>query len=316
MRKRVLLTLVLLLAACTPGGGAGVPERITFPVQDGARSVQAWADLWLPPGPGPHPVMILVHGSGGRFAAREAYYRDALLPLGVGVAATDHFGPRGVRSTVEQQDLVPTESFVADLRALRAALDANPRVDAARIGAAGFSKGGGTLIALETRHPDTQAARQYPFAVLVPVYPPCNTLPLRPASHAPMRMLLGGADTYTPPGPCIDLASRMRAYGSDVQTHVFDGAAHGFDAEGGPWSNARGENFGACIFDQQPNRQWIERTTGQPSTVPWSEDVRTAPWRACMKLGVSGGGDWRARRDTRDLLVAYARQFLLGRPGS
>jgi dienelactone hydrolase len=257
-----------------------------------------------------------VHGSSGR-SARETRYRDALLPLGIGVVITDHLGPRGVRSTAEQQDAVPTSAFVADLRALRVVLDANPQVDASRIGAAGFSKGGGTLIGLETRHADPQAARQHPFALLVPVYPPCNTLPYRPTSHAPMRMLLGAADTYTPPGPCMELAERMRANGSDVQVVSYAGAAHGFDGEGGPWSILRGENFGACVFDQRADGSWVERTTGQPAAPEhWNQSWRTAPWRDCVRLGVGGGGDWRARRDSLDALVGYAREFLLRRPTS
>jgi dienelactone hydrolase len=134
-------------------------QCITVPIRHGERTIERAAELWLPPGAGPHPVMILLHGSSGR-SGRETHYRDALLPLGIGVTITDHLGPRGVRSTAEQQDAVPTSAFVADPRALRQVLDANPQVDPTRIGAAGFSKGGGPLLALETRHADPQAARQ------------------------------------------------------------------------------------------------------------------------------------------------------------
>lgn len=102
--------------------------------------------LWEPDGAGPHPVVLLSHGTGGR--ARDlAWLAESLASAGFLVAATDHHGntsagaylPEGFAFVWERP---PDLSRVLDVVLARG--DADP----ARIGAAGFSLGGYTTIAL------------------------------------------------------------------------------------------------------------------------------------------------------------------------
>ncbi|WP_431802970.1 alpha/beta hydrolase family protein [Microbacterium sp. bgisy203] len=102
--------------------------------------------FWEPDGPGPHPVVLLSHGTGGR-ASDLAWLAETLSRAGFLVAATDHHGntsagdylPEGFAFVWER----PTDlSRVLDVVLARG--DADP----ARVGAAGFSLGGYTTIAL------------------------------------------------------------------------------------------------------------------------------------------------------------------------
>lgn len=55
----------------------------------------------------------------------------------------------------------------------------------------------------------------------------CAALPV------PERVLIGGADDWTPPAPCAALAARAGEHGWPLETTVYPGAHHGFDAPSG-----------------------------------------------------------------------------------
>jgi dienelactone hydrolase len=73
-------------------------------------------------------------------------------------------------------------------------------------------------------------------SLAVAFYPGCTAEQARgyePA--APLLLLLGGADDWTPPGPCEDIAQRAATrVPPDVapQVEVYAGAVHGFDGTG------------------------------------------------------------------------------------
>jgi dienelactone hydrolase len=69
------------------------------------------------------------------------------------------------------------------------------------------------------------------FAGFVAFYPGCSRTLRAPsfAPAAPVLLLIGEADDWTPPGPCRALAERA----GPVVTYVgYPGAYHGFDAPG------------------------------------------------------------------------------------
>jgi len=87
------------------------------------------------------PAFIIIHGSGGVRAQRELAYARRFNELGVAAVVMDSFTPRGVERTVNDQRSVTDAEMVADTIALLRAVAHNPRIDATRIGAIGFSKG-------------------------------------------------------------------------------------------------------------------------------------------------------------------------------
>jgi dienelactone hydrolase len=71
----------------------------------------------------------------------------------------------------------------------------------------------------------------------------------------PLLILLGDADDWTVPRPCLEMAEAMRRRGADVTVVLYPGAVHYFDVEGQPRAylpdvanrNKPGECCGATV---------------------------------------------------------------------
>lgn len=203
----------------------------------GASAVHIVGHLFLPPGGGKVPAVVLVHGSGGVYAAELDYWPRQFNAAGIAVFVLDMFGPRGVRSTAEDQSQVPFAADVADSFAALKLLATHPRIDARRIAAMGVSRGGTAV--LRSAVEPIIAAQKLPdglqYAAIVPMYAGgCSgifRLVVRPGvfSKAPMLFVHGSADDYAPMAPCQDYAGKIRAAGTPVDFAVIDGAQHKFD---------------------------------------------------------------------------------------
>jgi dienelactone hydrolase len=152
-------------------------ETISFESRQKGQPVQVTAVVTWPARQGPVPALVIHHGSGGVSDAREGRYAREAAAMGVAGVVIDSFGPRGVRSTVQDQSAVTSQDFNLDALAALKALGASPRVDRSRIGIVGFSKGGTS--ALMAAHERQIAAAGVPaglrYALHVPFYPACVT---------------------------------------------------------------------------------------------------------------------------------------------
>lgn len=123
---------------------AGVHEPAELEVSaDDGYPVHGW--VATPPGPGPHPVLLLIHG--GPYAAYEPTFFDEVqtyVSAGYGVVFCN---PRGSASYGQEHGRAIIGGFgqrdAADVRQfLDGALAAHPELDATRIGVMGGSYGG------------------------------------------------------------------------------------------------------------------------------------------------------------------------------
>jgi len=122
-------------------------EEVTFP--GGAADVELSGTLTLPDGPGPHPVVITMSGSGPSDRDESlapitalkpfAVIADALTSAGVGVLRYDD---RGVGSSTGDHEGPTISDFTADARAAIDYLESRDDVDSERIGLFGHSEGG------------------------------------------------------------------------------------------------------------------------------------------------------------------------------
>jgi dienelactone hydrolase len=188
--------------------------------------------LSLPPDTGSRmPAIVIAHGSGGITARREGAWSERLNAMGVAAFVVDSFGPRGIRTTTTDQAQLSTLANVADAFSALRLLATHPRIDPARIGVMGFSKGG--QVALYTSLEPLRRAvidGDLRFAAHIALYPSCS-LPYiaKQVTGAPILILAGGADDYTPAAHCVRYVDYFRNLGADARFVVLDGAHHGFD---------------------------------------------------------------------------------------
>ncbi len=185
----------------------------------------------------PAPALLLLHGCGGVYNARGALaqrYRELaarLNAIGIHVLVTDSLAPRGERELCTQKN---GERAVTQLNRRRDALGAlqwlaaRADVDPARLGLLGWSNGGSTVLAASNQlNPEVSASAIKP-SLAVAFYPGCvSELARGYHATAPLLLLIGEADDWTPADPCRQLA--RQAGGATVQIETYPGAYHGFD---------------------------------------------------------------------------------------
>jgi dienelactone hydrolase len=232
------LALAVLALA---GAAAAAPPSLQVPSLDApAGAALALPAVWFPvaSNAAPAPALLLLHGCGGLFdrrgqvSARVREMAAQLNALGIHALATDSFTPRGDREIctqrVGQRRVTMLERRCDALGALQW-LAAQPGVDGTRIGVLGWSNGGSTVLAATNRrHAEVRQAPVTP-SLAVAFYPGCESELLRGYTPtAPLLMLLGELDDWTPAAPCKALALAA-ATEHAVQWEAFEGAYHGFD---------------------------------------------------------------------------------------
>jgi dienelactone hydrolase len=233
-----------------------VPERVTFDSLDRdpatGAPVRINALLFRPQGRGDvhSPAIVALHGCGGMYsvlparrddlALRHQAMAELLTREGYVVLFPDSFRSRGREEicTIEaRRQPITQANRRLDAQGALAFLQALPDVAPDRVGALGWSHGGSAVLAtLDARHPAVArwkdgGASPY-FRAGVAFYPGCVAW-LRArggyAVAAPLQLFIAGADDWTAPGPCIDLASKLALAGEPVTFTVYPDTYHGFD---------------------------------------------------------------------------------------
>ena len=233
----VVGVLAALLAACAGRASDGV---LTTSAPNGAREEIPVA-IDKPEGPGPFPAVVILHdcsGVGPRSSGAPARWARELGAQGYVTLIPDSFTTRGHPDGV-CTDASPSRGEVAPSRRVRdayaalARVRALPYVDGRRVGLMGGSHGGSTTLAsmAAPEHAWDLLAREKRagFAAAVALYPGCGTGTYRPV--APVLILIGEKDDWTPAAPCVKLAASTRATEHPVAITVYPGAHHSFDSD-------------------------------------------------------------------------------------
>ena len=197
--------------------------------------------IWYaPPAGGAAPAMLLLHGCGGPYDSRGRLNErlrstaSRLNAMGVGALVVDSLTPRGEKELCTQRigsrAVTQTQRRRDALGALQW-LAAQPGVDAARLGLIGWSNGASTVLASTNRRQPEVADAAVKASLAIALYPGCEA-DLRRGydAVAPLLLLVGETDDWTPAAPCQALAAR--AGGPAPQIESYAGAYHGFDGSG------------------------------------------------------------------------------------
>ena len=230
--------LVLAIAALP---AAHAQERVEFDSQDmaGGKPVRLLGYWFAAPAPKANAAaLVLLHGCGGpydrggKLDERIRGYAALLNAQGAHALVLDSLTPRGEKELCTQR--VGTRSVTQGNRRLDALaalgwLSHRGGVDPQRLGLLGWSNGGSTVLAaINTRHPAVAAA-SVKAAFAVAFYPGCEAELKRGfEARAPLLLLVGEADDWTPAAPCHELA--RTAAGVKPTIEGYAGAYHGFDS--------------------------------------------------------------------------------------
>jgi dienelactone hydrolase len=236
------------------GGGAVIHSETDGAPQD------LPATLLRPTGAGPFPAILILHdcsGLGPRSSGSPLRWGSLLAGEGYVVLIPDSFLPRGfpdgvctappdpqLAKTLPRVRAVDAYNALAFLRSL-------PYVDGRHVGVMGGSHGGSSTLQTMVKplQPALAAQRAGGFAGGVALYPGCGAPygqwsvvranGLRgPVTQfngtyeplAPVLILVGEEDDWTPAEHCRVLAERSAAAGFPVAIKIYPGAYHSFDS--------------------------------------------------------------------------------------
>jgi dienelactone hydrolase len=227
---RKTMRLVISLLAFQLGNAAAQAQqtvKVTFSSADGT---QLNGYVMRPGGhEGRSPAVIALHGCGGplrrnreKLSSRHRAWARILANAGFYVVFPDSFGSRGYRSLCKVRPRpVRQKDRIADVEGTLRWLNLQPDVRANTIALIGWSNGGTTALRVSAAH-FAPAWRQ-----VISFYPGCRRV-LREVPgpvKTKLRILMGAADDWTRPAPCITLAKQW-----GIPIILYQGAYHGFDS--------------------------------------------------------------------------------------
>jgi dienelactone hydrolase len=233
-KSTTTISLALALTGCA---SALAPLPVTFSNVTPQAPQEITAILMRPPGDGPFPAVVQLHGCAG---VGEQSYRWArwFVDRGYVALVVDSLGPRGLAGDCRTRpdDAPITARFDDAFGALRY-LRSLPFVSGDRVATVGWSQGalyamavinGPSLERAKKRGVDLPAVG---FTAAVAMYPGCYAL-VREVVVRPLLVLIGSADDWTPAAECEEMVTAMKSRGADVSLVVYPGAYHYFDVEG------------------------------------------------------------------------------------
>jgi dienelactone hydrolase len=241
---RSLLALALSAIATV----AAAQQTVNFVSLDGTTNLTA--HLSRPAGDAPRPALVLMHGcsgllnKNGRILPIYRAWMRALAVQGYVVLTVDSASSRGLGQTCTagpERDTMwrdrPRDAYAA-----LQYLQAQPFVQADRVGLMGWSQGGAVVLlginAKSFGRPDGLA---HDFKAAVAFYPGgCSErFQSKPytqvergswTTQVPLLVLSGEADTWTPFAPCEAFIAAAKARGNPIELKNYPSAVHAFDA--------------------------------------------------------------------------------------
>jgi dienelactone hydrolase len=269
----------------------------------GGNPVLIAAELRLPrAGAERLPVVVLAHGSNGVTPNVDRWAQE-LNAMGVAAFIVDSFTGRGILGTRNDQGQIGFFVHVYDAYRALDLLAKHPRIDPARVGVMGFSRGARAgLYGSMKRFQRAYGPADAQFAAYIAFFAPCFTafIDVEDISDRPIRLFHGTADDFLPVAPCRAYVARLQKAGKDVRLTEYAGANHIFDDPmlKTATSLPQAQSPRHCTLEENPVGQIINSQTRQPYT------FRDPSMERGATIGYSAEAHGKAIKAVKEFLTA------------
>ena len=249
-----------------------------------------------------HPLIIGVAGSMG-WRKHHLDYLKMYQEQGYATFQLNSFKSRGITSTVGSQDEVTIAAVILDAYRALEKLSKHPKINEDKVAITGWSLGGGVTLFAGWLPLKEAITNQVSFAAHLAFYPPCFINPENLSfTKAPIHILIGEADNWTPAKPCINLVEKLSDK-TNISITTYPDAHHGFDSEEPVVWNEKGYSFKDCLFDLTADGDVLMNYL----RIPMSNSIlQKVGFLFCVDKGVHVGGNLEARKKS----LAFAKDFM------
>ena len=249
-----------------------------------------------------YPLIIGVAGSMG-WRKHHLDYLKMYQKQGFATFQLNSFKSRGITSTVGSQDEVTIAAVILDAYRALEKLAKHPKINKDKVALTGWSLGGGVTLFAGWMPLKEAITDQVSFAAHLAFYPPCFINPENLSfTKAPIHILIGEADNWTPAKPCEDLVEKLSDK-TNIKITTYPGAHHGFDSEEPVVWNEKGYSFKDCLFDLTAEGDVLMNYLRLPMS---NSTLQKIGFLFCVDKGVNVGGNLDARKKS----LAFAKDFM------
>lgn len=249
-----------------------------------------------------YPLIIGVAGSMG-WRKHHLDYLKMYQEQGFATFQLNSFKSRGITSTVGSQDEVTIAAVILDAYRALEKLSKHPKINKDKVAITGWSLGGGVTLFAGWMPLKKAITNQVSFAAHLAFYPPCFINPENLSfTKAPIHILIGEADNWTPAKPCVNLVEKLSDK-TNISITTYPDAHHGFDSEEPVVWNEKGYSFKDCLFDLTAEGDVLMNYLRLPMSNPMLQKIG---FLFCVDRGVNVGGNLDARKKS----LAFAKKFM------
>jgi len=249
-----------------------------------------------------YPLIIGVAGSMG-WRKHHLDYIKMYQEEGFATFELNSFKSRGISSIVGSQNQVTVAAIILDSYRALEKLVKHSKIDKDKVAITGWSLGGGVALFSGWMPLKNIISKELSFAAHLAFYPPCFFNPENLSfTKAPMHILIGEDDNWTPANPCENLVDTL-SKNNNIGITVYPNSHHGFDSEEPVHRNENGYSFKNCLFDLTEKGDVLMNYLGLPMSNPTLQKIG---FLFCVDRGVSIGGNSKARKNS----LIFAKSFM------
>ena len=213
------------------------------------------------------------------------------------------FKSRDIESTVGSQVEVTTAMMILDAYRALEKLSEHPNIDKNKVSITGWSLGGAVSLFSAWLPIKNAITKDLSFASHLPIYPPCFVDPENTDfTDAPIHILIGEIDNWTPAKPCTDFVKKINKKGN-VGLTIYPNAHHSFDSKSELTQNEKGYSFKDCMFKLSDDGDVLMNYLSLPMSSPFMQKIG---FLFCVKRGVTLGSNSEARK----MAFKFAEDFM------